>query len=191
MIGTRSDGLDRPLLVAPAPLLAIAALLINDHVLKGLATGDAATWLTGKLSDVAGLVYFPLLLLALLEPAFGPLRGRRHVRVAAIVTGLGFAAVKLWPIATAAYGITWGAMQWVALASIAAAIGDDAPHLLPVACVADPTDLLALAGLAIPWFGRDCDSGTGADRGEARRKSSELAGEFPEAKHSTILVRPI
>ncbi|HET7846788.1 MAG TPA: hypothetical protein VFL72_04790, partial [Acidimicrobiia bacterium] len=38
-------------------VIAVLTLLINDHVLKGNAPG----WLTGKLSDFAGLLFFPFL----------------------------------------------------------------------------------------------------------------------------------
>ena len=39
----------------PVALAAIAVLVVNDHVLKSAYPG----WLTGKLSDIAGLVFFP------------------------------------------------------------------------------------------------------------------------------------
>jgi hypothetical protein len=44
-------------LLHPIVLLAIGILLINDHVLKSAWPGAV----TGKLSDIAGLVFFPLL----------------------------------------------------------------------------------------------------------------------------------
>jgi hypothetical protein len=48
--------------VHPWPLLAMAVLGVNDHVLKG--SGWLPGWLTGKLSDFAGLFFFPLFLTA-------------------------------------------------------------------------------------------------------------------------------
>ncbi|HMA97224.1 MAG TPA: hypothetical protein VKP30_31280, partial [Polyangiaceae bacterium] len=48
-------------LLHPASLLAITILLLNDHVLKA----HYSSWLTEKLSDCAGLVFFPLLLATL------------------------------------------------------------------------------------------------------------------------------
>jgi hypothetical protein len=51
-------------LAHPAWWLALALLALNDHVLKG--AGLLPAWLTGKLSDVAGLVVAPVLLAALL-----------------------------------------------------------------------------------------------------------------------------
>lgn len=64
------DGPGRPALplgefLHPVPLLALAALAVNDHVLKG--AGVLPGWLTGKLSDFAGLLFFPLLLTAALD----------------------------------------------------------------------------------------------------------------------------
>src|SRR4026209_1194287 len=50
--------------LAPAPLLALAVLALNDHVLNG--SGVLPAWLTGKLSDLGG-AFFSLLLV----PAIG------------------------------------------------------------------------------------------------------------------------
>jgi hypothetical protein len=46
----------------PSTLLSITILLLNDHVLKVLYP----SWITGKLSDFAGLFFFPILLSAIL-----------------------------------------------------------------------------------------------------------------------------
>ena len=130
-------------LLHPLALAAIALLLVNDHVLKARYPG----WLTGKLSDVAGLVFFPLLLRALLAPLLGPLLGvagpgRRWERLliaCAALTALGFAAIKLWAPATAACEQILGALRGGAQVRI----------------VRDPTDLLALPSvLAALWIGR-------------------------------------
>ena len=47
----------------PLALISLVVLVLNDHLLKPLTPG----WLTGKLSDVAGLLFFPFLLLALVD----------------------------------------------------------------------------------------------------------------------------
>lgn len=44
----------------PVSLFALAVLILNDHLLKGASI--LPTWMTGKLSDVAGMIFFPLLL---------------------------------------------------------------------------------------------------------------------------------
>jgi len=47
----------------PVPLAALVILALNDHYLKGARI--LPIWLTGKLSDFGGLLFFPLLLTAL------------------------------------------------------------------------------------------------------------------------------
>jgi hypothetical protein len=83
----------------PVTLLALALLLLNDHVLKAAYPG----WWTGKLSDAAGLVVAPplLALLARRVPAWVPV----------MVTGVGFVLVKSSThgavAASAAWGLVW------------------------------------------------------------------------------------
>jgi len=58
-----TSGRERPpgdVLVRPIALAALALLILNDHVLKSAFPGP----LTGKLSDVAGLMLFPIVLVA-------------------------------------------------------------------------------------------------------------------------------
>jgi len=109
-------------LLRPGSLAAVAGLALNDHVLKG--AGLLPGWITGKLSDVAGLYLFPLVLAALADTAARVLHrtfSQRHLAgLASGATALVFGAVKLWPAANAA---------------LARVIG-------PIAL--DPTDLLAL-----------------------------------------------
>jgi hypothetical protein len=113
-------------LAHPVSVLALVVLIINDHVLKQ----SYGTWWTGKLSDAAGMVFFPALValtIALLRPH---LPWRTLVFSAVGVTAIGFAWVK----ATSA-----GA---AAASGILSAIGG--PSLVRH----DPTDLLALPFLA-------------------------------------------
>jgi hypothetical protein len=49
----------------PVPLVALVVLALNDHYLKGRHL--LPQWLTGKLSDFGGLLFFPLLLTALVD----------------------------------------------------------------------------------------------------------------------------
>src|SRR5574341_981347 len=73
----------------PVTVLAIGVMAVNDHVLKAVAPG----LVTGKLSDVAGLVVAPPLLAGLLAVVAPPVLRRAGERVAAVamaVTGLGF-----------------------------------------------------------------------------------------------------
>lgn len=137
MIATRA-------LISPLPLLAIALLVVNDHVLKARVPGTV----TGKLSDLAGMVFFPLLLAALAEHA--GLRRRGTVAVAALATGAVFAAIKLWAPAGDLYRVGLAALQWP-FRALAAAVTDTAlPALGRAHLTADPTDVAVLPALIIP-----------------------------------------
>lgn len=137
-------------LVHPAPLAAVGVLALNDHLLKGAGILPGAV--TGKLSDFAGLFFFPLLLAALLRGLSRAARGRdiddRRSLAAAtsIATAAGFAAVKLLPAVNALVARTWGVM------------------------VMDPTDLIALpmTGLAAAWMLRRAPAPS-AGRSDLRR----------------------
>ncbi len=132
-------------LLHPVSLAAVALLVVNDHVLKAAWPGA----LTGKLSDVAGLAFFPLLLAAVAQQARPGLRLRPTVAVCALLTALVFAAIKVWPLAGDTYRVGLGALQWPfrALASLQA--GHDVPRLARVGLTPDATDLLALPAVLI------------------------------------------
>ena len=90
----------------PAPLIAMVVLALNDHWLKGAGLLPGA--LTGKLSDFAGLLFFPLLVTAMADLALlaasrvggwaldFSLR-RYKLAVAAAATAALFASIKLSP----------------------------------------------------------------------------------------------
>ena len=125
-------------------LLAVAVLVLNDHVLKEVWPGV----LTGKLSDVAGLVFFPLLLLAVID-LLGATRLARSAPARLVcvgLTGVAFSAIQLIPEAAQIYRHGLGWMQWPALALLAGA-----PSPQPVDHTMDPTDLLALPALLVAW----------------------------------------
>lgn len=135
----------RRALVHPIVVIAIALLIVNDHVLKAIAPGV----LTGKLSDVAGMIFFPVLLAAAAEQ-LGIRRGVAAVIVAAMATGVVFATIKLSPAAADLYRTGMAALQWPFRASIAALAGDPLPALGRAQLVADRTDLIALLALVVP-----------------------------------------
>jgi hypothetical protein len=136
-------------LLHPLPLAAIGLLVVNDHVLKAAYPG----WVTGKLSDVAGLVFFPLLLAVLVELV---VPGAPSLRVAigcAAATAIAFLAVKTCAPATRLAELAFGALQWPFRAAAAALHGAPPGPLLPAVLVRDPTDLLALPAVAAgPWI---------------------------------------
>ncbi len=140
-------------LLHPVALLAIAVLLFNDHVGKYAWPGVV----TGKVSDFAGLVFFPLFLVSGVELACATARRgapprNRTLAVCVVLTAVVFTLVQLDTPMTALYRVGLGALQWPARA-VAALIGGRAlPALAPVAVWPDPTDLLALPALAIAWW---------------------------------------
>ena len=135
----------------PVVVGAMALLVVNDHVLKQAWPG----FVTGKLSDVAGLVFFPVLLWSLTEVAMaGPMvaAGLRARLVAIALTGAVFALVKTCAPAAALYGDAIGALQWPVRALVTTLEGAPAPPFARASVVVDPSDLLALPALFVPWW---------------------------------------
>jgi hypothetical protein len=137
----------RSLLARPMPLVAIAVLVVNDHWAKAAHPGVV----TGKLSDFAGMVFFPVLVVAAIELVLGrPWRSRAVlVSVAAVCLAV-FAAMKLSPAAGDLYASVLGHAQWPPRAAAAALAGESIPPAVAVAHTLDPTDLVAaLAGAVL------------------------------------------
>jgi hypothetical protein len=137
----------------PVPIGAIALLVINDHVLKAAFPGA----LTGKLSDFAGMAFFPLLLVSAVEVAAAGLRRwrgpSRTLLVAAVVaTGLVFAAAKAVPAGNVAYETGLGLLQWPFRVAGAALAAQPLPGPARVEAATDPSDLVALPALVLPWL---------------------------------------
>jgi hypothetical protein len=120
-------------LTHPFTWLAVAILLVNDHILKTLAP----SWLTGKLSDFAGLFFFPFVLAALLSLPLDRLcvSPRRAGRLVILSTGLSFALLKLAP-----------EINLLASEALSRVVGYRTTFSL------DPTDLLALSMLLPAWW---------------------------------------
>ncbi|MEW6084164.1 MAG: hypothetical protein AB1607_06180 [Chloroflexota bacterium] len=73
----------------PVTLLSITLLLLNDHVLKVISP----SWLTGKLSDFAGLFFFPFIVAAGLSVLLS-----RFDLKPRIIGQVSFAFVAIWLI---------------------------------------------------------------------------------------------
>ncbi len=132
-------------LLHPGVIGAVALLLFNDHYLKAAAPG----LVTGKLSDVAGLAYFPLFLQSLWEWCGGPV-SKRALLFCCVATALVFAAVKTIPVCHEVYEVGLGWLQY----PVRAWLGASAPTR--VALMMDPTDLVALPAVGLAWgWGRD------------------------------------
>ena len=135
--------------VHPVALAAVALLAVNDWVLKPrLGQGPMASIVTGKLSDVAGLVFAPVVLSAAiglvlhaaarLGARIDPSLSRRRLIGCIAATAAVFAAVKLDPAAARA------------LAAMISRFGR------PAVITLDRTDLACLPALAVAWWiGRD------------------------------------
>jgi hypothetical protein len=119
----------------PVVVTAIFVLLANDHVLKQRFPGAV----TGILSDIAGLAFFPLALVAAVELLSRRVTGARTIAVFVAITGVVFASAELLPSVRIALEVAWGWSR--------TAIGGGRP----VAFTADPTDLLALPALVVAW----------------------------------------
>ena len=128
----------------PVTLLAVVVLIVNDWVLKPRYHG----FVTGKLSDVAGLAFAPVILSSAIgvvlhaAAAAGarvdPSLTRRRLLLCIAATAVGFAAVKLSPAASQ------GAAQ------LLGHLGREASIYL------DPSDLLCLPALGVAYvIGRD------------------------------------
>lgn len=131
----------------PLPVVAVIVLALNDHVLKRAHVLPG--WLTGKLSDVAGLFFFPVLLFALSAALLGKPRGRIvRASILALATAVAFAFIKVVPAANA-------------LAN--RIIGD---------VTLDPSDLVALpfAVASVVYLRRP--PRVGAQRGEVARRAA-------------------
>ncbi|MFD6612517.1 hypothetical protein ACFWD1_26955 [Micromonospora chalcea] len=111
----------------PVTVLALVVLVLNDHVLKAARPG----LVTGKLSDVAGLVLAPPLVAVLVTLVVPRLRSRVVVGLALGSVGVGFAAVKASGYAAAVASELWSAAS--------------GPSLVR----ADLTDLLTMPALAV------------------------------------------
>jgi hypothetical protein len=146
---TGGDGVLHPL-----ALLSLAVWLLNDHVWKAAAAGTRWGMVTGKLSDVAGLVFYPTLMVALVELVCRRVINWKWVVSACTATMLVFALIKLWPPAGEAYRWAFGGLRWPLDVLLATLQGRPAPPLRPVDLWRDATDLWAVpAGLAAMWLG--------------------------------------
>lgn len=134
-------------------MIAVALLVINDHWLKP-AFGN---WWTGKLSDLAGMTFFPLTLQAAWEVAIQSrsrpfLPSRQVLLICVLATALVFTSLQLFPFATEAYRHGLGALQWPFKAAFSLLTGDGLPPLSRVQATPDSSDLLALPALLLPLF---------------------------------------
>jgi hypothetical protein len=134
-------------LLHPAVVGALVLLVLNDHLLKPMLPGI----LTGKMSDIAGLLLAPIMVVAALELASAAL-GRpsspdRPLLIAICsIVAIGFAVVKVTPFGAVALGATLGIGQWLGGLIVSPLFGMPPP---PAAAdvIVDPSDLIALGSV--------------------------------------------
>jgi hypothetical protein len=117
----------------PATWLSIALLLVNDHILKVVCP----SWITGKLSDFAGLFFFPFILAAGLSFLLSKYKVP-SVRVGQIAfgfVGIWFILLKTIP----SLNILTTELSSMLLGS-------------PTKFIMDPTDLIALLSMVPAWI---------------------------------------
>jgi hypothetical protein len=132
-------------LATPIGIGAIALLVINDHVLKAAYPGVV----TGKLSDVAGMIFFPLLLAAACEQ-LGLRRAMTTIVAAACATAVVFTAIKLSTTGGDAYRLAFALLQWPFRAARTLLHGGSLPAVGRARLTSDPTDLVTLCALVVP-----------------------------------------
>jgi hypothetical protein len=120
-------------LAHPTSFISILLLLFNDMVVKYYWPG----WISGKLSDLAGLYFFPFLigvLLSLFAKHLG-LHPEKVGKISIAVTGVWFALIKLSP---AANHLTSSLVELIL----------DTPSNIAL----DPSDLVASVSLIPAWW---------------------------------------
>jgi hypothetical protein len=139
-------------LVHPLPVGAMVVLGLNDHWLKG--SGWLPAWVTGKVSDFAGLLFFPFFLTALISTfMYGLFRLSSHVRLNYSLTRW-----KLWAailITGAIFVPLQFSQEWVELYIAGLEMLDVLDWFGGFAVTRDPTDLVALGMFPVVyWQGR-------------------------------------
>ncbi len=143
-------------LLHPVAVAALLLWLVNDHLLKAAWPSFA----TGKISDMVSLIAFPLLCLAFWEQVRAWRGGaeptklvRNRVLLGAIfATGFVMVTIKLLEPAGWLYQWGLGALQLPFRGAIAILSGHEWPAIRPVELTMDPTDLLMLPALFVPWW---------------------------------------
>ena len=134
----------------PVAWIAAALLVLNDHVLKAAWPGTV----TGKLSDVAGLALFPLLLQGVWEllqraRVGRTVRSRSVFFLAAALTAVGFTLVKVVPACAEAYRWGLGASRWPLYVVLDWARDAPIHGVRRVMLARDVTDLVALPAVLL------------------------------------------
>jgi len=142
------------MLLLPASLCGVALLIVNDHYMKR----HLHNAISGKLSDIAGLLFFPLLIATGIETTRIVLRRRQWCisiggfDSTVVVVGIFFMLMKTWQPAGQIYVWLDASLEWPVLAVKAAFVSGNFWTWPKTGIVMDTTDLMALPALLIPWW---------------------------------------
>lgn len=140
--GSRGD-----LLLHPLVVVTLVVWAVNDHVLKEAWPG----LVTGKLSDAAGVVVAPVILIGIYELRPGGRRAGPTVVVGcAAAVAVAFAMVEILPAAAGVYEQTMGFARWPYDLASGLASGDGVAGPVRVQLWQDAPDLLTLPLLFVP-----------------------------------------
>ena len=135
------------LLLHPVVVAALVAWAVNDHVLKQAYPG----LVTGKLSDVTGVIVAPLIVVGIYELRPGGRCAGVAVIVASVAaTAVAFTLVELVPAAAGVYERVFGLLRWPFDAAVGLAAGDGLVEPARVELWSDAADLLTIPFLAVP-----------------------------------------
>ena len=134
-------------------LVGLAIMVTNDHFLKVRFHNP----ITGKLSDVGGMLLLPLLAATIVDFASRLLRHRTpapHLRtysMMVVAIGVMFTLMKTTSFGIHAYDTLNSAIEWPILA-VKAVLTGSSPWAWPSTnALVDPTDLWALLALVVAW----------------------------------------
>lgn len=153
-----SASVDRPATAIPGGLLvrwpalvALAVLVINDHLLKP----TFASWVTGKASGVAAMVVVPFFVLGVLEVArrrpWPPTVRSRVLGTTGCIIAVAMVGVELLPWMSNLYEVSFGVLRWPLDAVLAVAAGEAVPGVGRVVQTMDPSDLVTVPAGLLPW----------------------------------------
>jgi len=146
--GRAGDCLRHPVIV-----FMLVVWILNDHLFKEIFGNG----LTGKLSDFAGVAVFPLIPVALYELRCSCRNDSPKKRHGILLLSLGVTAIlmvgiNLWEPGADALRVGLGAVQWPFRCVWWLTTEGVVPPLLPVVHTADPTDLVSLIALGLPYW---------------------------------------
>ena len=140
-------------LLDPVVVVALAGLLLNDHLLKAASAGTSWTIVTGKLSDFCGVLFLPVLVVAGVEFVAswrhrfsGP--SVRTAVVVAVAVAVFFTLMNTIDVVGDIYALTLAALQWPLRATAALWQSQALPSVVAVRHVVDPTDTIAVPAAA-------------------------------------------